>query len=277
MRRNSNPATNGRYQSFRRPSVPFRSWFGGAGSPIVTGGPFALGTLSLVIDAVLLDAGGVLVLPHHEVLIEHALGMMELVPDPEELDRAHYEGAHTLSVWPSDEESIYARWNRGYLEAIGAEVTDENLVALRTAFRRLDMWTRPAPGVAEGLTALRATGVKMAVVSNADGHVERVLREIGVCQVGDGAGVEVDAVIDSTVVGVAKPDPRIFKIALERLGVDPRRAVHVGDIVGADVVGAQSAGIRPLHFDPHHLCHADDHEHVSTILDVANLVSASAA
>ena len=230
-----------------------------------------------VVDAVLLDAGGVLVLPRHELLIEHALGMMDVVPDAEALDRAHYEGAHTLSVWPSDEESIYARWNRGYLESIGAEVTDENLVALRSAFRRLDMWTRPAPGVSEGLSALRALGVKMAVVSNADGHVERILREIGVCQVGPGDGVEVDAVIDSTLVGFAKPDPRIFKIALERLGVDPGGAVHVGDIVGADVVGAQSAGIRPLHFDPHRFCQAVDHEHVATLLEVADLLSASAA
>lgn len=226
-----------------------------------------------MIDAVLLDAGGVLVLPHHELLIEHALGPIGVIPDVEELDRAHYEGAHTLYVWPDDEESIFAEWNRGYLESIGADVTDENVAALRAAFSRVDMWTRPAPGALEGLRALHAAGVKMAVVSNADGHVERVLRDIGICQVGDGPGVPVDAVIDSTVVGVAKPDPRIFRIALDRIGVEPDRALHVGDIVGADVAGARAAGVRPLHFDPLRLCPAVDHEHATSLLDVAALVS----
>lgn len=225
------------------------------------------------IDAVLIDAGGVLLLPHHELLIEHALGPIGVVPDPTELDRAHYEGGHTLSVWPEDEEALFAQWNRAYLESIGAEVTDGNVAALSAAFRRLDMWTRPAPGAPEGLAALRRAGVKMAVVSNADGHVERVLREVGLCQVGDGRGTAVDAVIDSTVVGVAKPDPRIFRIALDRLGVEPERAVHVGDIVGADVAGARAAGVRPLHFDPLALCRADDHEHVASLTDVAQLVA----
>lgn len=225
------------------------------------------------VDAVLLDAGGVLLLPHHQVLVEHALGDLGLVPDPDELDRAHYEGAHTLSVWPEDEEEIFASFNRAYLAHIGADVTDDNVAALGQAFQRFDMWTRPAPGVAEGLAALRATGVKLAVVSNADGQVEQVLRDAGVLQIGDGPGTQVDAVIDSTVVGVAKPDPRIFRIALERVGVAPERAMHVGDIVGADVVGARSAGVRPIHFDPHDLCRADDHEHATSLLEVAALIN----
>lgn len=229
------------------------------------------------IDAVLLDAGGVLVLPHHELLVEHALGDIGVVPRPDELDRAHYEGGHTLAVWPDDEEAIYAQWNRGYLAAIGARITDENVAALRAAFQRFDMWTRPAPGVSEGLQAIRATGVKMAIVSNADGTVEQVLADIGVCQVGDGNGVPVDAVIDSTVVGVAKPDPRIFHIALDRLGVPSERALHVGDIIGADVVGARAAGVLPVHFDPYGLCAAGDHEHAASLLDVADRVGSAQA
>lgn len=224
------------------------------------------------VKAVCVDAGGVLVLPHHEVLIEHALGPIGIVPDAAQLDRAHYEGAHTLYVWPDDEESIFAQWNRAYLRAVGADVTDDNVAALTAAFRRLDMWTRPAPGAVDGLRSLREAGAAIAIVSNADGSVERVLREIGICQVGDGPGVPVDAVIDSTVVGVAKPDPRIFRIALDRLGVEPHEAVHVGDIVGADVVGARAAGLRPVHFDPLAICPADDHEHVVALADVAALV-----
>jgi len=49
---------------------------------------------------------------------------------------------------------------------------------------------------------------------------------------------------------VEKPDPRIFAIALERLGVAPDRAIHVGDIVGLDVRGARRAGVEPVLMDP---------------------------
>ncbi|MBI2168212.1 MAG: HAD family hydrolase [Actinobacteria bacterium] len=227
------------------------------------------------VEAVLLDAGGVLVLPHHEVLAVHALGPLGIVPEPEELDRAHYVGGHALQVWPDDEETIFAKWNRAYLEHLGVEANPESMRLLKGAFQRLDMWTRPAPGVHDGLAAIAGTGARLAVVSNADGQAEEMLRDIGVCQVGMGRGTPVDAVIDSTVVGVAKPDPRIFHIALERLGVAPERAVHVGDLIGADVVGARTAGVRPLHFDPIGICTADDHEHVANLTDVAELVAAS--
>lgn len=224
------------------------------------------------IQAILLDAGGVLVLPHHEILLETALGSMGLVPDPDQLDRAHYEGGRTLAVWPEDEETLWAQWNRSYLTSLGMDPTDEQVDLLSHAFRRFDMWTRPAPGAREGLAAIAATGVKIAIVSNADGTVEHELGKLGMCQVGPGPGVTVDAVIDSEVVGVAKPDPRIFHIALERLGVDAAAAIHVGDIIGADVAGATSAGVHPVHFDPYGLCEAADHDHATTLVEVAALV-----
>ena len=104
---------------------------------------------------------------------------------------------------------------------------------------------------------LAAAGYTLAIVSNATGTVEAQLRANAICQVGPGPGVTVDAVIDSSVVGYAKPDPRIFEITLERLGVAPAEAVHVGDTPGADVAGARAAGIRPILVDPH-----DDHPHL---------------
>ena len=79
------------------------------------------------------------------------------------------------------------------------------------------------PGSVEALRDLKALGVKLAVVSNADGSVEQQLRDDGIGQVGPGDGVELDAVLDSAVVGVAKPDPRIFELALERIGVPAAR------------------------------------------------------
>ena len=54
-------------------------------------------------------------------------------------------------------------------------------------------------------------------------------------------------------MGVEKPDPAIFRHALDALGVDPARAVHVGDTPAADVAGAIAAGARPVLVDPYDL------------------------
>jgi putative hydrolase of the HAD superfamily len=84
---------------------------------------------------------------------------------------------------------------------------------------RRNIFTRPIPGCRAGLCAIAATGVRLALVSNTEhGHLEAPLRQKGICQVGPGAGAVLCAAIDSHVVGVAKPDPAIFELALERAG-----------------------------------------------------------
>jgi putative hydrolase of the HAD superfamily len=61
----------------------------------------------------------------------------------------------------------------------------------------------------------------------------------------------VDTVVSSADVGLRKPDPRIFELALERLDVAPSQAVHVGDHYYADMVGAGSVGMVPVLIDRH--------------------------
>src|SRR5438105_4185147 len=98
----------------------------------------------------------------------------------------------------------------------------------------------PGPGGHRpGAAPLRSagTGVALAIVSNSDGTLEERLCREGICQVGPGAGVPMAIVIDSDAVGVAKPDPAIFHLAMEATGIAPDRALHVGDTVGADVEG----------------------------------------
>jgi putative hydrolase of the HAD superfamily len=88
----------------------------------------------------------------------------------------------------------------------------------------------------------------------------------------DGA-VPVGVIIDSAVVGVAKPDPAIFAIALSALGVPPDGTVlHVGDSLRYDVAGALAAGLQPVHMDPFSLCPApDDHLHIRRLADLPAL------
>ena len=69
------------------------------------------------------------------------------------------------------------------------------------------------------------------------------------------------------MVGVAKPDPEIFRLALDALGVPAGGAVlHVGDSLRYDVAGALAAGLQPVHMDPYGFCPAPDgHPHVRSL------------
>ena len=91
----------------------------------------------------------------------------------------------------------------------------------------------------------------MMIVSNSDGTVETTLRELGICQVGDGAGVNVIDVLDSRVVGLKKPDRRIFDLALEIAGARAESCLMVGDSRRLDYEGAANAGIPAVLLDPY--------------------------
>jgi putative hydrolase of the HAD superfamily len=116
--------------------------------------------------------------------------------------------------------------------------------------------------------ALADAGIAVVVVTNSDGHAAENLRDAGICQAGTGrgAGARVTAVVDSCRVGSAKPDGRIFQVALgEAGGIPPTAAVHVGDMLKTDIAGARAAGILPIHVDPHRWCRAADHRHVRSL------------
>jgi putative hydrolase of the HAD superfamily len=111
---------------------------------------------------------------------------------------------------------------------------DDVLEALLAAIR-----FRPYPEVPGTLARLRADGARLAVVSNWDVSLHDVLERTGLRRL-------VDAVVISAELGVAKPDPAIFRAALERLGADVAGAVHVGDSLEADVAGARAAGLEAV-------------------------------
>lgn len=92
------------------------------------------------------------------------------------------------------------------------------------------------------LAALRARGLRLAIVSNFDGRLLRLVEALGL-------GALVDGVLPSTRAGAAKPDPAIFHAALANLGVAPGAALHVGDHAAVDVAGARAAGMRAALLD----------------------------
>jgi putative hydrolase of the HAD superfamily len=224
------------------------------------------------VDAVFLDVGGVFHLPDHRI-VGKALLRVGVDAGPDRLDRAHYAGAEALTVWPEGDIrlGLWTAYERAYAREVGVpdDRLDEAVAELDVAFAEKGVWSRLVPGSLDGLAALAATGVTLAIVSNSDGTLEDRLRAEGICQVGPGAGVPMAIVIDSDAVGVAKPDPGIFRVALDATGVAPERALHIGDTVGADVDGALAAGVRPVHLDPYGFCSDDSHAHVTDLASVA--------
>ncbi|NTF41848.1 HAD family hydrolase [Rhizobium rhizogenes] len=98
-------------------------------------------------------------------------------------------------------------------------------------------------GALETLVALRVRGLKTAIISN--GHTEVQSAKIEIT----GLRNNVDLVVISEDVGLRKPDPRIFQLTAERLGVTPARCIFVGDNPEADVIGAQASGMTGIFYN----------------------------
>jgi putative hydrolase of the HAD superfamily len=250
-----------------------------------------------MIKAVFLDVGGVFHLPTEERMRE-ALRAAGFELRPNVLARAHYAGmaghdrqrgdrAQALPSTvdggdvPPPTDGVHVEILGPYVEemvrdlAVPAGQVAAAEAALLDALTTPGAWAGRLRESIEQLPALAATGARIAIVSNADGSVEARLREEGVCQVGPGRGVPVDAVIDSSAVGIRKPDPRIWGPALAATGARPEESIHVGDSLLTDVGGARAAGIRPIHFDPFRLCSITDHEHSDSMAAVVQLVRES--
>lgn len=221
-------------------------------------------------DAVFFDAGGILVLPDPTVIAP----LLATYGGSDEIGvhrRAHYAGMAAKSRAQSD-ESDWASYNIAYVTAAGVDdAHHERAADLLGRTRSADLWRWPIPESITALSSLSALDVPMSVVSNASGQIEWVLSHMGVCQAGVGAGASMRVVIDSAVVGVAKPDPRIFSFALQHhQETAPERILYVGDSVTMDVGGARAAGLHPVLLDPF-----DDHPDADfdRIADLSELIA----
>jgi putative hydrolase of the HAD superfamily len=217
-------------------------------------------------DAVLLDAGGVLVLPNPEVM-RRLLAPFGAAPDDDTCRRAHYAGMREIDRigcvdWPAADRVIAA------VAGVPEDRFDDAIPLLDQLYVSGNEPWVPIAGAAEALLALDTGGHALAIVSNAEGTMERQLAEHRICSVEGDDIAQVAVVIDSHVVGVEKPDPRIFELALDALGVTPDRCIYVGDTVYFDVNGARAAGIEPVHVDPYGLCPDDDHPHVRSVAEL---------
>jgi putative hydrolase of the HAD superfamily len=218
------------------------------------------------VASVLLDAGGVLLVPD-PVAMRRALAPLGVAPDDELCRRAHY--ASTREIDANGFDGDWTKADRVIVELFGIpEASHADAFAAIHSVYESRAWV-PIAGATHALRRMQAAGIRLAVVSNAGGTMEEQLLAHRICGVGidDGETAEVEIVVDSHVHGVEKPDPRIFDIALAEMGIEAEGAVYVGDTVVFDVVGARAAGLTPVHVDPYQWCPFTDHPHVASLAD----------
>lgn len=201
-----------------------------------------------MLETVFLDAGGVLVFPNW-IRISDALKTRGVHVDPAALARAEPHAKKTIDV----PQTITATNDAGrgwlyfnlILEHAGVPLRPEVeavLQELHVYHQTSNLWEFVPESVFPALAALRQRGLKLTVVSNANGKLRVLFERLAL------AGC-VDCLLDSHDEGVEKPDPRFFEIALARSGARRDSTIHVGDLYHVDVAGARAAGLRGVLLD----------------------------
>ncbi len=217
------------------------------------------------LKALLFDFGGTLAFLDFELLAcEFSREGRKL--DALALEHAEYAGRAAIDrvlMSGANKQADYAAYEhffRGWMRAAG--IPEEEFRECAEKFgaihREATLWRVVRPGTFEALEAFKSAGFRLAIVSNAEGQVEADARRFGLAPY-------FDVIIDSHVVGVAKPDPRMFQIALERLGVAADEVRFAGDIYSIDVEGARAAGIEARLVDQHRRYTWVDHEKIRHI------------
>jgi putative hydrolase of the HAD superfamily len=198
--------------------------------------------------AVLFDAGNTLIWLDHPFIVE-LLREHGVETTTEGLMEAEYAAKLLMDQMAREAATDERARGRLFFAAIFRHVglADEafGAVSQRMFARHAErnLWGNVRERTAETLDELRRRGYRLGVISNADGRAEQALEAVGLRP-------HFELVIDSGLVGVSKPDPRIFHLAAERMGIDPADAVYVGDIFEIDVEGARAAGMQGILVDP---------------------------
>jgi putative hydrolase of the HAD superfamily len=199
--------------------------------------------------AVLFDAGNTLLEMDYAVITAHLRSRGHDVREAAVIEaerRARVRLDHEQASQPTRERTGQGRYARYLLECLG--ITEDAEQRAVTEWRRgynlpVGLCCRAEPQAREALQRLRAAGVITGVISNSNGSVRLALE-------GAGLAAHLDFIIDSTVVGIAKPDPQVFHLGLRTAGAAPDEAVYVGDSYFVDVLGARQVGMGAVLFDP---------------------------
>lgn len=200
--------------------------------------------------AVFFDAGNTLIHMDYDA-IASALAAAGVTTDARRVQRAEWRARVRLdaSFQPgasTEHPSTAERYLAYLLDEL--HVRDAATVAALIDWRRgynlpEGLWTVRELEAENALRLAHEAGLRTAVISNSNGTIAAILDALGL-------GRHLDFVIDSSLVGVEKPDPRIFTLALERAGLRGEEAAYIGDLYTIDVLGARAVGLTPVLLDP---------------------------
>ena len=226
-------------------------------------------TLAQSLDALFLDAGGVLVHPNwvrvSEALARHGVRAPAAALSAAE-PYAKLEIDRREVVAGADDHGRGWLYFNKVLRLAGVTLSDATNAALEelhTYHAVSNLWETTSPDAADALARFREMGLRLTVVSNANGRLRHLLARLDLLQ-------WFDVAIDSFEEGVEKPDPRLFHIALQRTRAPAARVMHVGDLYHIDVVGARAAGLRAALIDPAGLYPDADCLRVTSLTDLAD-------
>lgn len=140
-------------------------------------------------------------------------------------------------------ETLEERVREG-LAAAGLPAAPGSLVRSLVAVRRRDVLEAPCvyADVADSLRGLRERGFRLGLVSNIYPYETTIIDRFGLRQI-------LEAVVLSCEMRVRKPDPRIYLAAAQRLSLEPRECVFVGDGMSRELSGARAAGMLAVRID----------------------------
>jgi HAD superfamily hydrolase (TIGR01549 family) len=162
----------------------------------------------------------------------------------------------TLEQWQALERRTKTEFDRGMqsgmvdhgfwwifhtylLQQLGADIAIRKTLVENT--RDSAKWDQILLGTRESLERI-ATKFRIAVISNSDGRIDRVLSQCGIAEC-------FESITDSGIVGVEKPRREIFEAALGTMKARPEESLYVGDVYSVDYVGARAAGMDAVLFD----------------------------
>jgi HAD superfamily hydrolase (TIGR01509 family) len=229
----------------------------------------------VTIDTLFLDAGGVLVHPSW-TRVSAALADAGIDVSAERLAAAEPHAMRVLDeatiIGATDDRKRGWMYFNLILEQVGvdrSDATDRALGALRAYHDEHNLWEHVEPDVVPALAMLRARGLRLVVVSNANGRLRRMFDRLDLTR-------WFDAVLDSHDWGVEKPDPRLFRLALAESGAEAARTAHVGDLYHVDVAGARQAGLaHAVLYDVAHLYPDADCPRIHRLADLIPWLTAT--
>ncbi|HVZ71420.1 MAG TPA: HAD family hydrolase [Polyangia bacterium] len=225
------------------------------------------------VTTILFDAGGTLVFPSFARIAEQ-LALEGVTVDASALARGDARIRFEL-----DRHDVVAATNDGdrfrrYLDALVrgaglAGLPEAAFIRLRDFHQTHNLWDHLPDDVTPALERLRGK-FRLGLVSNSNGTVRAKLERLDLARF-------FETIVDSQIEGIEKPDPRLFAIALTRMGVTAAETAYVGDLFHVDVVGARGAGLWPVLLDPLDLYSALDVTRVRTLGDLEAALAARGA